>query len=105
MCSSAHSCGCIADGGDAMAASSVLYGVLYLTELQYFFTDEMQARYTGVKAAIEKAHDADRLESMQDYNQALECYKDAVGILIPLIEGSYTYEYIHTSCFVIIIRS
>ena len=34
-----------------------------------------------------KAQHADKLESMSEYNQALECYKDAVAILIPLIEG------------------
>ena len=50
--------------------------------------DEIQARHAGVKDAIMKAHSADQLESVGDYNKALDCYKDAVEILIPLIEGS-----------------
>ena len=49
--------------------------------------DEIQARHAGVKDAIMKAHSADQLESAGDYNQALDCYKDAVEKLIPLIEG------------------
>ena len=57
---------------------------------QFSITDELQARHAGVKAAIVKAHNADRLESVGDYNQALECYKDAVGLLIPMIEGTHT---------------
>ena len=60
---------------------------------QYSFTDELQTRHAGVKAAIVKAHNADRLESVGDYNQALECYKDAVGLLIPMIEGTRLYLY------------
>ena len=48
----------------------------------------MQSRYAGVKAAVTKAHNADYLESVGDYNSALECYKDAVELLIPLLEGT-----------------
>ena len=55
------------------------------------YTDEIQARYPGVKSAIIKAHNADHFESLGNYAQALECYETAVEQLIPLIEGTCIY--------------
>lgn len=54
----------------------------------FVYVDDIQARHAGVRDAIMKAHSADQLESAGDYNQALDCYKDAVEKLIPLIEGT-----------------
>ena len=63
--------------------------------------DELQGRYSRVKAAFVKAENADKLESVYEYDKALECYKDAVAILIPLIEGDVLYkEGLKVLCFV-----
>ena len=57
----------------------------------FLCADELQVRYSRVKVAFMKAENADKLESVHEYDQALECYKDAVAILIPLIEGNVLY--------------
>ena len=61
--------------------------------------DEMQVKYPGVKAAIVKAHNADQLEEAGEDDKALECYKDIVGILIPLVEGTYIHVCIKTAIY------
>ena len=47
----------------------------------------MEKRYPAVKAALIKAHNADKLESVGEYDGALECYQAAVELLLPMIEG------------------
>ena len=47
----------------------------------------MQTRHTAIAVALEKAQNADRLESIGEYDQALEYYQSAVELLLPLIEG------------------
>ena len=47
----------------------------------------MQKKYPGVKAAMIKAQNADKFESVGEYNHALECYQAAVELLLPLLEG------------------
>lgn len=69
---------------------------MYINFIIVIILDEMQTRHAGVRAAIMKAHNADYLESIGDYNSALECYKNAVELLIPLIEGIYVPLYVYT---------
>jgi tetratricopeptide (TPR) repeat protein len=49
----------------------------------------MQKKYASVKAALIKAHNADKLESRGEYDRALECYQAALELLLPMIEGLY----------------
>ena len=55
------------------------------------FAEVMKADNPKLQAALVKAGLADELEVRHDYKGALDLYKDAVGILIPLIEGKSTY--------------
>ena len=48
----------------------------------------MQADNPKLKAAIVKARNAEEEEARQRYKVAFELYKDAVAILIPLINGT-----------------
>lgn len=50
-------------------------------------SEKMQAENPKLKAALVKARLADETETQEDYRKALELYKDAVAILIPLIDG------------------
>ena len=58
----------------------------------------MKAKYVGVKTALTKAYDGDHLESLGNYSQALQCYKDAIEMLIPVTEGmAYMLTCSHTT--------
>ena len=61
--------------------------------------DEMQKKYPGVKAAMIKAQNADKFESVGEYNHALECYQAAVELLLPLLEGIVFMYFVQLSWF------
>jgi tetratricopeptide (TPR) repeat protein len=52
----------------------------------------MQKKYASVKAALIKAHNADKLESRGEYDRALECYQAALELLLPMIEDTSNRE-------------
>lgn len=54
--------------------------------------EEMQASNPKLKAALTKARLADQLETHGSYKKALQLYKDAVAILIPLIDEAESRE-------------
>lgn len=66
----------------------------FLRYVIYCVTDEMQSKYIRVKSAVTKVYDGDHFESQGNYTKAMQCYKDAIEILIPVVEGIYN---IHVS--------
>lgn len=49
----------------------------------------MQAENPRLKAGLVKARLAEEMEARQDFKRSLELYKEAVAILIPLINGKF----------------
>ena len=57
-----------------------------------YFVDEMQAELPQLKDVHSLIEQADQLEERHSYHSAREVYKEAVSILLPLIESKHIMD-------------